>query len=563
MFNILEVLQEKNRKRAQELERLAEEVTSLRQPKYDEQQIEEILTKQAQQLSEGEDIDLFSDISGPEVVGEERKKRVTSNRGGVMYIDLSFSSLPSKLQPLLKEIEIIAKSDDERVVQKAMKQIEQAGVDAVGLIFREVRMFYRKPAKRALLAELLSRLTLLNLKGRIMIKGVLEHATNRQHLELAIRTAGLIQEREVIPLILKLAEDPELFPYCFEALLEMRDSSIIQPLIQLIQRVDPARTETIEKSIQIARRFSLLKPAVIYDLFEALIACNLRQIRPIYTTGIRSFKHEAIPILMEIIRKETDPYRIRRACQLLGGIRKPIVAQKLNEALGQFPEKKAAIIEGIAHTRDQSFAPLLLAHLQGDKNKKIKEACLKALASCGTKDQIPQIRPYVKDDSIRAEALYALVSLGDRQAMDEFLHFLVRGSAQEQHAFSGLVSLLNEKYHLYMAEKMVNMEDREALMVLAALQKPNRLTPKIGVYLQKKLDQQPSAPVRLEIYRLIIKFANSTSNKLLPLSVVYEAKNRETDIAVKREIEQLLDRLPKRFGGVGTSEHHMETDDIF
>lgn len=554
MFNIFEVMQEKNRKRAQELERLAEDMSALRKPKYDEKQIEEVLMKQVQQLNEDQDVDLFADIGGPEVVGEETKKRVTSNRGGVMHIDLSFSSLPAKLQPLLKEIEVIAKSDNEQAIQLAMKQIEQAGVDAVGLIFREVRMFYRKPEKRALLAELLSRLTLLNLKGRIMIKGVLEHATNRQHLELAIRTAGLIQEREVIPLLLKHAEDAELFPYCFEALLEMRDSSVIQPLIQLINRIDPARTETIEKSIQIARQFSLLKPSVIHDLFEALIACNLRQIRPIYTTGIRAFKHEAIPILMEIIEKETDPYRIRRACQLLGGIRKPIVAQKLNEALRKFPEKKAAIIEGIAHTRDQSFATLLLAHLQSDESKKIKGACLKALASCGTKDQIPQIRPYVNDASIRAEALYALISLGDPQAMDEFLHLLIHGNAQEQHALSGIAGLLSEKYHLYMAEKMVEMEDRGAIIILAALQKPNRLPSQIGTYLQAKLDQQPSAPVRLEIYRLIIKFANSTKNKLLPLSVVYEAKNRETDIAVKREIEQMLDRLPKRLGGVSTNE---------
>lgn len=554
MFNIFEMMQEKDKKRAQELESLMNDISVLRKPKYDEKKIEEVLMEQAKQLDDEQEFDLFEDLGGPEVVGEETKKRVTSSRGGVMHVDVTFSELPSKLKPFLKDIETIANSDNEQAIQLAMKNIEQAGVEAVGLIFREVRMFYRKPEKRALLAELLSRLTLLNLKGRIMIKGVIEHATNRQHLELAIRTAGLIQEREVIPHILKHAEDPELFPYCFESLLEMRDPSVVQPLINLINRIDPAQTEVIEKSIYIARQFSLLDAAVIKELFDALISCNLRQIRPIYTTGIRSFKQEAIPILMEIIEKESDPYCIRRACQLLGGIRKPIVAQKLNEALKKFPEKKAAIIEGIAHTRDTNFANLLLAQLQSENHKKIKSACLKALASCGTKEQISQIRPYVNDASTRPEALYALISLGDQQAMDEFIHLLVNGNAQEQHALSGITSLLGEKHHLYMAEKMVQMEDRGAVIILTALQKPNRLPQQIGKYLKEKLDQHPSAPVRLEIYRLIIKFANSTQSKLLPLSIVYEAKNQEKDIVVKREIEQMLSRLPKRLGGVSTNE---------
>jgi hypothetical protein len=549
MANIYEILAGKDKIRAEKIESLRDSVSVSPLPAFDIEEIERLLVAQRQELENEED-DLFGGIGGPDLLEDTSGIKVESKRGAIMYVDLTFSKLPLSLQPLLEQLKILAESDSQNDIHKAMLQIEKAGADAIGLIFREVRMFYRKPEKKKLLVELLSRLTLRSLKGRIMIKGVLQHATNSQHIELAIRTAGIVQEKEVIPELLRHGNTQELFPQCFEALLDMRDASVVQPVLQLIQGLSTNRSEVTEQAVRVARKFAVLEPTVIPQLFRAYVQCNSKYIRAIYTTAIRSFRDAAVPFLFEAIATETEPYYIRRACQLLGGIKTPIAGQKLMEALEKFPAKKAHIMEGLGYVRDTAFAGLLGGELKQASYKTLQQASLKALASCGTKEQIPLIREFVANSDTRAEALYALISIGDYKAREEFVHYLVNGTPQEQHQLSGLTGILHDKMLLHLAESMKGMCDAEAIIILTALQKPNRLPREVGAILKEKLLQNPLGPVRLEIYRLIVKYANSPSNQLLPLAVLYEAKEKEQDLFIKREIEQLLQTLPKTVGGL-------------
>ncbi|MFJ5717414.1 HEAT repeat domain-containing protein [Neobacillus sp. NPDC093127] len=560
-------------------EKIKSQLNEKRQEEYrpavynlpDESEIEDALKSQTEQLKTqlGDDdtdglldglVDIFEMDQPTSKEEDDTRVKVTYERtGGVGYVDLTFSELDQELlqeeyDQIKEQLKVISASENEYTALTATKEIERFGEKAIEVLFRQIRLFdfknKQEKYKLTALVQLGTRLTILSLKGRILLKAILLYAKNKQHIELAIRIAGQINEKEVIPEILGHAKDPDVFNAAFEAVLNMKDTAAAKDLLKIIDALETSRKDIIEEAIQLARNFNQLEPQIIKDVFYAYLRCTNRTVRPIFSVALKSFKDEVVPVLYEIIEFEYDSHMVREACKMLGGIRKPIASQKLKEALEKFPAKRASIIEGIGHTQDPSLAPSVVYELKRATSRHIKQNCLKALGSLGGKEFVPVVKPYLEDKEIHTEAIFCLVRLGDSTGFQQYLHLLINGTQEEQQNLGSYAGLLSFKDLINLARKIVEIPDAQAILLLSALQRPNVLPREIGPLLKDKLNQKPSVPVRLEIYRLIGKFVN-TRNELLPQQVLYNARTNEPDVIVKREIDAIINKIQKKGGAFG------------
>lgn len=491
---------------------------------------------------------------------DETRVKVTYERtGGIDYVDLTFSELdPSLTQDeydeIRNELKKISASENQYTAASAAKRIEEFGGKAIGVLFRQIRLFDFKNKKEKYkfdaIVQLGTRLTILSLKGRMLLKAILLYAKNKQHIELAIRIAGQINEKEVLPEILEHAKDADLFNACFEAIINMKDTSAARDLLKIINSLESSRKDVIEEAIQHARNFNQLDPDIIEDVFYAYLGSTNRMIRPIFSVSLKSFRDEVVPVLYKIIEFEFDNHKVREACKMLGGIKKPIASQKLKEALEKFPAKRAAIIEGMSHTLDKDLASTVVYELKKASSKYLKQTCLKSLGALGGKELTPVVKPYLDEQDLRTEAIFCLVRIGDPDGFQLYLNLLINGSQDEQQNLGSYASLLTFKHLSNLAKKMVELPDQQALLLLSALQRPNVLPREIGHLLKDKLNQKPSAPVRMEIYRLIGKYVN-TKNELLSQNILYDARKNETDVHIKREIDYIIKHIQKHDGGFG------------
>ncbi|MCP8970910.1 hypothetical protein [Ectobacillus ponti] len=473
--------------------------------------------------------------------------------GYVGYVDLTFSELDKALtndayQQVSKNLELMSSSQKRTEVLRAAQEIEKIGDKAVGAIFRKIYLFdfssKEERYKLEALVQMCTRLMVLSLNGRMILKGVLQGAKNEQHLELAIRVAGQINDREVVPEILEHAKKPALFIPAMEALLRMRNTEAVRELLPVIDALDAGRKDIIGEAISLAYSFRVLQPSIVKSLFYTYMDTAVRALRPIYSVAIKSFGDLIVPVLYDILETEGDIVRAREAAKMIGGLRTATASEKLQEAYRRLPAKRTVVMEGIAHTLDAKLAPFVAEELQKADNQRLKEACMKALATLGDESYIPQVKPYAQQQTTKLSALYALVRLGDAGAFRDYLHLLVAGTSEEQQQLRSYTSLLSFKHLTKIAERLRDLPDSQAVQILLTLQRPNVLPKEIGPILRDVLHKRPSAPVRLETYRLIAKFAH-TKNELLPASVFYEARKTEQDPLMKRQMEQIYKGMSK------------------
>ncbi|MDF0728893.1 hypothetical protein PY093_19970 [Cytobacillus sp. S13-E01] len=535
----------------------------------DEKEIREELNKQKASFKPRneesfDELELLLSGNIPKSKEESQEKEVSYQGvdGGVIgYVNVeAFKPDPSLTNKdntiIIENIEIMSKSNDRSEILEAANRIEKIGDKAIEIVFREAYMFDFKDKEERIrldvLVQLCSRLTVLSLKGRILILGILQYAKNEQHIELAIRVAGLVHEKQSAALILRHAKNPNLFISALDSFLKMGNTDAVIDLLKILDLIVLPKS-MIGEVISLARDFYKVSSSIIPHIFDRYVHTSNRQYRPIYSSAIKSFNTTAIPSLIKIIEEDSAIDRIREAAKLLGGIKEPIAVEKLRLAYKNLPNKRAAIMEGIGHTKEEGLSDFVIEELQQSENKRLKEACILALASIGNESTINYLKRYLNDKEVKLSAIYTLSQLGYNPAFDLYLETLINGTDEEQQRLRGYAALLKFNSLIKMTEKLTDISDSKAVSILLALQRPNLLPREVGPVLERLLKKNVSAPVRLEIYRLIAKFVN-TNRQILPQQILFEAKQREHDALMKRELEQIFKSMSKRGSIVGYDE---------
>lgn len=529
----------------------------------EEEQIREELLRQVEKEddSEGIDDDFFTSLSGPSQEDGNEKLVEVEYLGRIGYVDISFENLDEDVnekeyRQILDACEVMAYSDDPQKRKEASKEIESFGERAITVIFRECRKFdISLDQRRQELIHLLSRLTARSLKGRKIIKAVLEKANSSQHIALAILAAGSVREHEAVRGILEHMLNPDFFVMGFEALLKIRDKSSVEPLIERINNLDVNRNDLIDQSITLAHRFSDFGPEAVKPVFEAYVNNQKKSIRPIFTFALRSFKEDAIPVLSEVLEKETDENKLVPICMTLGGLQMPFSTNLLVEALSKYPDKKRAIIRGLSHTKDKSVLPVIVEQLKSSDDVRIKQECLGAIGFLADNDKsyIPTVKPYLNEqrNKLYLDALNCMVRMGDSDAFNKFVNLLLNGNEGEQYVLQKHLIKLPFRLLSKIAEKVLSSPDDKAILLVSALQNANLIPQEVGPILQKKLDQNPIPALKLEIYRLIGKHVNK-KRELLSQDVLYKARQEETNPRIVRELDQIIDNMRKEKGRIST-----------
>lgn len=529
---------------------------------HTEKEIQNELLRQAQLEEERDQLseDYFDSMTGPSSEdGSRALVGVEYSIGGevgqvYLYVNIDFDDLsidlpPEQYQKVIENVETIAFGDNLNKSREASKNIEDIGEDCIAILFRECRKFdYNDVQKTNLMVHLLSRLTVRSLKGRSILKAILENSTSPQHIRLAIMVAGSIRDINAADIILEHAKDPTFMENCFDALLKIRTKRSIKPLVQLLKDLDSDKKDTIDQAHRLARRFNEFGSDAIEEVYRAYIDCK-HHVRPIFTVALRSFQDEAIPFLIKVLETEKDEQALTKIAKSLGDLRHHYATNALVEAFKKFPSKKAALIEGFSHTQDRSLVPLILDELNESSDTKMKRKCLNALAYIGSLEHIPMIRPFLKVKETKPDALFCLARLGDSRSFEEFLQLMIEGESEIQYIVERYTSKLPFALLTEMASRVLTLSDDKALLVVSALQKPNLLPREVGPILQDKLKQNCSAALKIEIYRLIGKYINQKGG-LVPQDVLYDARRLEENPRIKRELEQIIKNMRQSRGNV-------------
>ncbi|MEY8350934.1 hypothetical protein AALF16_22165 [Bacillus cereus] len=529
----------------------------------DAEEIKQELLRQAEQEdeSDGIDDDFFTSLSGPSQEDGNEKLVEVEYLGRIGYVDISFENIDEDMDEkeyryILDALEVMAYSDDASKRKEASKEVEKYGEKAITVIFRECRKFDLTDEKRKNeLVHLLSRLTARSLKGRKILKAVLEKANSTQHITLSILGSGAVREHEAVPSILNHMLCPDFFVIGLEALIKIRDKKSVELIIQRLNDLDINRNDLIDHAVRLAPRFADFGPEAVKPVFEAYKNNQKKAIRPILTKALRSFKEDAIPVLSEVLEKETDENKLIPICITLGALKMSYSTNLLTDAFKKYPAKKKAIIRGFSHTNDQSVLPLLVEELKSTEDIRLKQECLGAIAYLADNDKslIPVIKPYLNErrNRLYLDALNCMVRLGDQESFDKFVNLLINGEEGEQYVLQKHLPKMSFKMIVKMAEKMLTCPDDKAILLVSALQNANIIPQEVGPILKKKLDQKPILALKLEIYRLIGKHVNK-KRELLSQDVLYKARQEETNPRLVRELDQIIDNMRKEKGRIST-----------
>ncbi|SOC37088.1 HEAT repeat domain-containing protein [Ureibacillus acetophenoni] len=411
------------------------------------------------------------------------------------------------------------------------------------IIFRKSVLFDFSHYTRDLLVTLVANLCAYNLKGRALLKGILNQSTVEKHVELALRSAGQIRAKEVLPEIFSIAKNEEknhLIIICLEAIVNIRDTEAAIQFLPIISNLPDGNNRLIGQAIKVAKHFEVFEDSFIEHVYNELIQCKKRYLRPIYSEGLKSFGVRAIPILAEFMKSSDDHFHIRQCSKIIGGIKSPIASEQLRKLLVDLPHSQAEIIEGLAHTKDVENLPYLLECLQKTSRPHVKRTCIKAIADFGDISYAPALKKYLVDPETELEVIYALFRLGEKDADELFFDKMLNGTPHEQNRLENFTSLLPSKNLIQVAKKALMLPDMDSMILLSALLKPNVLPKQVGPLLNELLNREPKSttPVRTSIYRIIGKFVGS-EKELLGMDVLVKALRTE-EPSVKKELENII-----------------------
>ncbi|MFF2912081.1 HEAT repeat domain-containing protein [Paenibacillus sp. NPDC057934] len=524
--------------------------------KREEEELKAEILRQIEKEEEEEEFNLDVYSSAVLLDGNEGIVEV-EYYGSVGYVDIAFTSLDENIseaeyQRMLKAIESIAFDTNELQWREAVKEIESFGERAVMILFSECRKFNLSNEKQStMIVQLLNRLTNRSLKGRRIIKGILEYANIQQHVKLAILAAGTIRDYEAVQGLLSRMVDPDYFTFAFQALLNLAPKDQLTAVLEGMNKLDMRRADLIEFAFIHAREFVKFGPQAVKTIFTMYTTLENKQLGRVYIRAIQSFKEDAIPYLREVFTDVKDENMLFVVCKTLGSLHMQSSTQILLNALDEHPEQERAIIHGLSFARSPEVAPKLLTWMKETKDIGIRNDCMMALAFTGDRsDQTKNaIRLYFSDRSgpDYLVAMNCLAIMGDNQIMDHYIKKLVHGTEKEQYTIQKHIGKLPSIQQVKLAEAILNYQDQEALLIVMGLQRFNVLETKIGALLERKLKGTTNLTLRIEIYKLIGKHVNKRK-ELKSQGFLYEAMKNETHPRILSELEQIISNMKRNEG---------------
>lgn len=525
------------------------------QPEIDDTNLLKELEKQAEEIISENDLLFMDDFDAPSFDDGSKKRIEVENIGRLMVVDIDFSKndLSDEESSIVKDaIRTIARSKSEQEINRAKNEILAIGENAVFMMFRESRQFdFSYPEVRKNVAQVMGEITKRNLKGRNVVLGVIKAGRISSQVQLAILTAGQLRDRNSVVYILQNMDNPEYFEICLEALIKIKpsDKEVVKEIMYLISNLDEDRKDLIDVCMKNAPDFKNFGTEAAEIIFEAYNSCKQPFIKPIFTNALKQMKEDSVWFLKKQLNEVKDDDDFFNICQTLGRMKNGEAVRILVEAFDRYskdPRRKLSVIKGLSLSGDEQVLPIIIKILtDGDKPPVISE-CLKALAYIGDNSVATYAEPFLdmKEERYYVDAVFVKARRGDREALKELVNCLIDGDSVKQNGAQRLISMLSHEQLMDIAQSTLTLPESRSILIISALNRVRILPREIGTVL-KELLKKNSLPLKVEIYRLIGKYANS-QHEILPQEILYEAGEMEENPRVRKEIENIISKIPKK-----------------
>ncbi len=185
---------------------------------------------------------------------------------------------------------MMSRSQNQEEIMKAavtLKRLETKGLKSCSVKHICLILKMQRTAKSGSPCSTLQQLNRLSLKGRILLLGILQYASNEEHIELAMRVAGQVKERDAVPSILQHAQNPSLFVPAFKAMIQLGDGDAMIKLLNMMDGMKLPKA-ILEENIMTSKDLYRVGDSIIPLLFEKYTNPKIRVYRPIYANGIHS-----------------------------------------------------------------------------------------------------------------------------------------------------------------------------------------------------------------------------------------------------------------------------------
>lgn len=523
---------------------------------FDEFEIEiekELELQALNYVDEGDVIEL-DDIMGPSYGSQSESSIEVSNRGGLRFVNIDFTGdqfevNQSEYEEIKVAIDNIIKGESNEVVEEAIDTISKYGERALKVVFSFARKFdldddyvYND------LKELLNRICLRNLKARDTIVAVLIGANSKPHIRLAMVAAGEVRERNAVSYICENLKDVDLFDIAFDALLDIRDISSIESLLDSIDETEDRNEER--------RGFIMNRTKYFVDFGKDVIPSVLRRYnnsepwnKSVYGKLLGEFEEDIIPYLQAYIEDEVDAKKLDGLYRLLGRLDSDKVADILVDSYRQGRNKKSAII-GLGHVKSDNAVELQKEILRdGSENSEILETVMTSLAFVTSKYDKEEVADLLKryinssDTRMKIHAIFAMARMDYSEYLDKYMKFLASDNVYERKAAARLITKFRNHQITEICKRCISMDQWEAMYVLNALTRRKTFEQKVGEYLLELLEKS-SYLLKIEIYHIIGNTAN-TKNEILPADVLFRELDRSDNNSEKAVLNEIISKMRK------------------
>ena len=186
---------------------------------------------------------------------------------------------------------------------------------------------------------------------------------------------------------------------------------------------------------------------------------------------------------------------------------------------------------------------ILLTELELTVNNSLKSECINALAFIGFKERrmLNAVKNYVTspDTYLRLNAMACLIRSGENSYFEGIMEELLGNNASVSQAAESVIARLPIQVLERVAQRLLTADDEKSMKIITVLLRVNRLSREVGRVLNEKLKQQLPQYLEIEIYRLIARHVN-TNAELLPVTVLYKAKENAKSDRLERELTGLI-----------------------
>lgn len=475
------------------------------------------------------------------------------NIGLKRFVDIDFTNIDIKkneYECLLDNIDIVIKSENRSDIDYAIDNIVEVKDKAIKVIYNQSRRFnFNNEIQKRNLSFLMYNLSIKSLYARDIALAVLKQANSKSHLKLAIMTAGEIKDSQASEHIIRSLKEEELFKLSVESLIKIGDLNSLDIILDCIEAVKLEDSNKLEFFNYISKEFINFGPSVITKVLSKYNECTKYWIRPIYSKILESFKGDLTPILMEIIENKSDYAELKHIFILLGKMRIEPAINFLINVFETDDDKKRLAVTALGYCKSEQSIELLEKVLEeGEENIEILREAILSLSYIGNKStSVKVFKKYTDsfDEQLKIFSIFSLARYNYKEYLDKLVDYIVNGNEKQINIIERIISRLFRKQVIYIAEKLLNFETEQSIMNILKILKRIKILPReTGTIFIQLLNEDIPSVVKIEIYQMISKVAN-TPNEILPQSVIFNALEKATTQNEKNQLYAIVNSMPR------------------